>query len=440
MRAEGRLLPLLRSKGAFTALLPSHSAIARIFGSFPGLIKRRPDGIEDLLEIVSSALSDTARNDAAIIIRERFQSGEDDCKRLFFELLAKKYDADPEAVDAAINRYNRDRDTLSLAALHIASEPRRQEILRRLTSIPDGLAWLIELREQAVRLADDIPDFQSLDQDFVHLLSSWFLPSFLELRRVDFGAPAHLMTKLMRYEAVHAIDTWQSLRARLEPPDRRCYAFFHPQLKDDPIIFVEIGLTREIPASIDNLLSLERPIIEAETANTAVFYSISNCQRGLRGIPFGGLLLKEVINALSGELPSVKTFVTLSPIPGFAGWLRSRGLYLDPGGPAEDDDFHRNLLAEAAGYLAATNAGKGDPVARFHLGNGAVIDRLNVKADMSEKGIRQSFGIMVNYRYDLERLEHNRQSFKNGGAASVSPEIRRLAHAARQPGIAASSF
>lgn len=420
--ARTRLLP---------ARLPLHPAITgtlnRFFPKFGAGLQRTPG---ELFDIMLSDPSETKRMEAASAVREHVQAADDGGKRAVFEVLASRYNAGADMLEMAIDDYRGQRDAGSLARLHAASEPTRQEILRRLASLPDGLPWVIELREQALKLARSLPDFGALDQDFIHFLSSCFNPPFLELRQLDFNASAELVARLIRYEAVHAIESWQSLRERLEPADRRCYAFFHPQLGNDPLIFVEIALTRETPASIDAILRSDRAVIQAGAANTAVFYSISNCQRGLRGIPFGGLLLKRVMDVLSRELPLLKTFVTLSPIPSLARWLDGNTPPPDSAAGRRQDGERREILARAALYLSSTTPVSGDPVARFHLGNGAAIERLNWMADTSGKALRQSRGMMVNYRYDPDRMERNRSAFASGKAPAASSDIRRLAQSA----------
>ena len=287
------------------------------------------------------------------------------------------------------------------------------------------------MRQVLLSLISAHPELQPVDDDFVHLFSSWFNRGFLVLRPIDWNTSASVLEKIIKYEAVHAIQDWDDLRNRLEPPDRRCYAFFHPQLIDEPLIFVEVALTREIPSAIGSLLDKSRQAIEAREATTAVFYSISNTQKGLAGVSFGNFLIKQVVQDLARELPNLKTFVTLSPVPGFAGWVR-RELKAEAS-TAIDEDTRRALAAlddggdiehtsEAITSLAAyyflkakLPSGKPvDPVARFHLGNGARVERLNWGADPSAKGLKQSFGLMVNYLYDPKRLDKHRALLSQG--------------------------
>jgi malonyl-CoA decarboxylase len=285
-----------------------------------------------------------------------------------------------------------------------------------------------------------------VDADFVHLFSSWFNRGFLVLRRIDWSTPGNILEKIIRYEAVHAIDGWDDLRRRLQPPDRRCYAFFHPQLGDEPLIFVEVALTSDVPRAIAPLLDPDRDPIAASAASTAVFYSISNTQKGLAGVSFGNFLIKQVVEDLKRELPGLKTFVTLSPAPGFAAWLSAElkadesrhipgelrhGLLalLDPANAAAGVDASMLSRAASIYFLLARNAsGKpADPVARFHLGNGARVERVNVSADLSSNGLRQSFGVMVNYLYDLDHIERNHEAFVVSNTVAASSAVRSAA-------------
>src|SRR5712691_2338995 len=239
----------------------------------------------------------------------------------FFEALAKGYGPDRTRLSAAATAWLTSSTDALAAEVHRASEPRRLELLRRLNLAPNGTAALVRMREQLLDAMGHRADLATIDTDFVHLFASWFNRGFLVLRKIDWSTPASLLEKIIRYEAVHAIRDWNDLRARIDTPDRRCYAFFHPALIDEPLIFVEVALTRGIPAAIDPILSDKRESVEAERATTAVFYSISNCQRGLAGVSFGHFLIKQVVEEISREMPRLSTFVTLSPAPGFASWL-----------------------------------------------------------------------------------------------------------------------
>jgi malonyl-CoA decarboxylase len=278
------------------------------------------------------------------------------------------------------------------------------------------------MRADLLRLGRGEPDLEALDLDFWHLFASWFNRGFLVLRPVSWESPAHILEKIIAYEAVHAIDSWDDLRRRLEPGDRRCFAFFHPAMPDEPLIFVEVALTQGIAHSIQTLLSENREEMPVGEADTAVFYSISNCQPGLSGISFGNSLIKQVAADLSQELPGIRTFVTLSPIPGFARWLSETGVNAKP-------VDGKTLCALGAYFLAQAKDSRGmpfDAVARFHLGNGAILHQVHSDADRSEKGLGQSAGLMVNYLYDLGRVAQNHERFATTGEVATSPQVRAL--------------
>jgi malonyl-CoA decarboxylase len=305
------------------------------------------------------------------------------------------------------------------------------------------------MREALFEALAKEPDLAVVDSDFRHLFGSWFNRGFLVLRRIDWRTPANVLEKIIRYEAVHEIQGWDDLRRRLEPADRRCFAFFHPQLVDEPLIFVEVALTKEIPRAINDVLSEDRDVLPAQRATTAVFYSISNCQEGLRGISFGNFLIKQVAEDLKRELPGLDIFVTLSPLPGFARWLETTlaepaelGLTNEEtselarpfGETISLDDAVRarrdKLLGQmAAQYLLRARTGSGrviDPVARFHLGNGARLERINIGGNLSARGLRESHGVMVNYRYDLDDIEANHEAFASRNTVVASSAARKL--------------
>lgn len=376
--------------------------------------------------------------------------GLDEAGRLDFLLdLAERFGPDPDKVERALADYARESNQNTLLGLHTASEPRRQELIRRLNLAPGGVARLVAMRESLFRHLRHHPQLEHLNQDFQHLFMSWFNRGFLILERIDWNTSASILEKIIRYEAVHAINDWDDLRQRLEPADRRCFAFFHPQLPGDPLIFVEVALTGGMPSAIGDLLADERDLIDPGQASTAVFYSISNCQDGLRGISFGNFLIKQVVEELRQELPKLTQFVTLSPVPGFANWISDEAAKGRLGqsdeaflaGIAENKwqdhtdrqaEMRRILLPLAARYFihARTESGRIiDPVARFHLSNGARLERLNFPGDTSPKGISQSYGLMVNYLYKLDEIEANHEAFATRNEVAASTEITRLARA-----------
>ncbi|WP_448951870.1 malonyl-CoA decarboxylase [Labrys neptuniae] len=363
--------------------------------------------------------------------------------------LAEGFGPDQPRLDAAIQAYLADKSPRTMAELNAAAEPRRQELFRRLNRVAGGTAALVRLREDVLAALRGDDRLEVLDQDLAHLFSSWFNRGFLMLRHIDWATPANILAKVIQYEAVHTIHSWDDLRSRLEPPDRRCFAFFHPQMADEPLVFVEVALTRDMPATIAPLLDLKRQPIPAEEATTAVFYSISNCQTGLRRVSFGNLLIKQVVEELRRDLPRLKAFVTLSPVPGFTAWLKRElgkenpvipgvadlalleGL-LEPaeqGGSGPTEAVREAGLAAAAYYFLAAKTPAGtviDPVARFHLGNGARLERINWRGDVSPNGLRQSGGLMVNYLYDLDAIEANHEAFANQGVIAASSAVRKL--------------
>ena len=366
----------------------------------------------------------------------------------FFRLLAAEFAPDPERLRAAWREYEAEESSASLHGLLRAVEPPRQELFRRLNLAPGGTRALVALRAALLDQTRDESDLAAVADDLEHLFYSWFNRGFLVMQRITWSTPADILERIIRYEAVHTIQGWDDLRRRVEPPDRRCYAFFHPSLVDEPLIFVEVALTREIPHSIQEVLADEREILAPQRATTAVFYSISNCQPGLRGISFGNFLIKQVVEDLCRDIPTLKTFVTLSPVPAFAGWLarvvadpEASGLGgLDPAvlklldepdwhrDPAKEAELRPVLIGLASAYFLRMKTRKGqpiDPVARFHLGNGARLERLNWLGDTSQKGFREGAGLMVNYLYDLGTIEAHHEAYANQGVVAASGPVQR---------------
>ena len=339
----------------------------------------------------------------------------------FLQTLSAKYDIDPGALSKATVNYSKEKNQANLEKVTKSAEPLWVELFRRLNTTQDGTVKLVRLRERIRGLVRDNPEIAFFNSSLLSLFKGWFNPSFLVLEKIDWSTPANILEKIIEYEAVHEINSWDDLRARLAPDDRRCFAFFHPLIPDEPLIFVEVALCNKTPESINEVIKIDRDIINFKDINTAVFYSISNCQDGLSGISFGNFLIKQVAHKLKQEVDSIEKFVTLSPVPGFVRWLESKSKDQNI-----DDD---NLTAEALLYLTASEREDklpNDPVARFHLGNGAILEKINLNADLSKKGILQSKGMMVNYLYNLELLEKNHELFFKTKNVQQSDEIKSL--------------
>ncbi len=387
-----------------------------------------------LTELAAALVGSAGETTGLALAREilsRFAELDNEAKLAFFIDIATTMNIDPETVRTTLDEYERTPSRATYRAFAEAAEPARQEFVRRLNRVPGATGALVDMRADLLRLGGNEPELQALDLDFRHLFVSWFNRGFLVLRPISWESPAHILEKIIAYEAVHAIDSWDDLRRRLEPSDRRCFAFFHPSMPDEPLIFVEVALTKGIPGSVQALLAEDRAAMPAEDADTAVFYSISNCQAGLASISFGNSLIKQVAADLSAELSALETFVTLSPVPELAGWLGQVGLELD----ADDPDRMRVL---AAHYLLNAKSPGGlplDPVARFHLGNGAIVHAVHADADTSDKGLAQSGGIMVNYLYDLSKVAQNHERFATTREVTATSEVTALATSVSVPSV-----
>jgi malonyl-CoA decarboxylase len=419
-----------------------------------GTAARRSESLVDLCEELLSGRGEASGVALAREILARYHELTTGPRIAFFEALATRFGVDRARVDAAVEAWRMSPTDETAAELHVSAEPLRQELFRRLNLAPGGTAALVAMREQLLDALARRDDLSAVDSDFVHLFSSWFNRGFLVLRRIDWSTPAVVLEKIIRYEAVHQISDWNDLRARIDPPDRRCYAFFHPALVDEPLIFVEVALTREMPEAIGPILAGKRELIDPDRATTAVFYSISNCQRGLTGVSFGHFLIKQVVAEISREFSRLSTFVTLSPAPNFSDWLRRlRAAENSQVLPAADlaalsvledrgwvhDQSAIELLREpvlkaAATYFLTARSRSGTPVdgvARFHLGNGARLERINWPADLSERGLQQSYGVMVNYLYDLADIEKNHEAYAESRTVSAASAVRKLARPTR---------
>jgi malonyl-CoA decarboxylase len=393
----------------------------------------------------------SARTRAAALA-QTYLKLDDAARHAFLRIISLEFGPNPAQVAAAHARYQQAVGSAAQwdaeAELRAALRSARIRILTQFNAIPQGVKFLVDLRADLLRYLEEDPELGPLDRELESRLAAWFDVGFLELQRITWNAPAALLEKLIEYEAVHEIRSWADLKNRLDS-DRRLYAFFHPRMPMEPLIFVEVALTDRLADNVQALLDENAPVFDARRADTAIFYSISNTQAGLRGVSFGSFLLKRVIDDLQRDFPKLRHFATLSPLPGFAKWvaknpqeLAAQGLDLDAAQLAagvwvQDASAARRTneaLAElAARYLTLAKAVRGDgrqpqdAVARFHLGNGACIERINPGGDASAKGMQQSFGVMVNYLYDLDQLETNVESFAREGAIATSAAIRRLA-------------
>jgi malonyl-CoA decarboxylase len=440
--------------------------------------------LERARRLATALLSERGEASGAAVARElhaQLRALDQEERLDFYRFLAAGFLPDERRLRAAAEAYLTQPTAERAAQLAEAAEPARQELLRRMNLSPGGTSALVAMRKEVlVRLREE-PALKPLDGDLRHLFASWFNRGFLELRRIDWETPAAVLEKLIEYEAVHQVQGWDDLRRRLGP-DRRCFAFFHPSLPGEPLIFVEVALVEGLATAVQPLLTRDRDEKaqreRAQRADTAIFYSISNCQEGLRGVSFGNFLIKQVVEELKAELPYLTRFSTLSPVPTFRRWLEQRaasgaadllrpeesaalrriGAADSPADPAaamlallqhdawwEDqalvEAVRRPLVRLCALHLTsrAGAAGAADPVARFHLGNGARLERINWLGNIAPRGIKESFGLMVNYLYDPDTIEANHEAFARDGAVVRSPEIDALL-APAAPALARSRF
>ncbi|MDP6094408.1 MAG: malonyl-CoA decarboxylase family protein [Gammaproteobacteria bacterium] len=394
-------------------------------------------------ELLDKLMANTGEVSAIVAAREllnRYNVLDDDEKLAFFTNLEQNFNADQASVREAFNLYDNEPNSLHLNQLSRIAEPRRQELLRRLNQTPGATSDLVSMRADLRRQLKSQPELNSVDDDFVRLFSSWFGRGFLLLQTIDWSTSAAILERIIRYEAVHEIRDWDDLRQRIDPENRRCFAFFHPALEDEPLIFVEVALSRHVPESINEILE-DSSLAGDNDFDSACFYSISNCQPGLKHISFGNFLIKQVVQELQSEFPGMKQFVTLSPIPGLCRWLEDDQIQHNEQvkpliaeiaaspkteeGIGENPDLIRQLAA-AYLLLAKKNIYPRDPVARFHLGNGARVHEIRVAADLSEKGLEQSRGAMVNYMYDLKQLERNHEQYITEGIIEHSDKLKSL--------------
>ena len=409
----------------------------------------RPALLARAKQLATTLLSERGEASGALVARqlhEVLHVLDQSDRHSFQSYLASEFQPNKAELRAAAEHYLADGTAEAAAALAEAVDPPRQELLRRMNMAPGGTSALIAMRSEITSRLRAEPELKLLDADLRHLFASWFNRGFLELRRIDWQSPAAVLEKLIAYEAVHEIKGWDDLRRRLAP-DRRCFAFFHPALPGEPLIFVEVALVEGLATAMPPLLSQNTDAdagrAQAERADTAIFYSISNCQDGLRGVSFGNFLIKQVVEELQAEFPGLKRFSTLSPVPGFRRWLgqqtadgRNRGADLLPeaetdswwNDPARSAKLRPGLMRLCTHYLTRPSrpGSRIDPVARFHLGNGARLERINWLGDTAPRAIAESFGIMVNYLYDHDSIEDNHEHFVRGDAIVRSHDVDML--------------
>ncbi len=420
----------------------------KIFGFF-----RRSGGagaegpVRELAQNFDARLAESGEYASTALAREavaRWHALEEPAREQLFDVLAAGYSPAEAQLQAAAAAYQAQPSSDNLIRLQQASESPRRELFDRLNMTPGGTAALVQMRSELLKRIKQHPAWRPLDYDLRRRLRSWFNRGFLRLERIDWRTAALVLEKLIDYEAVHAVQGWPDLRRRLQA-DRRCYAFFHPQLPDEPIIFIEVALTHGMSARVQPLLDVRAPVGDPMRADCAMFYSITNCQEGLRGISFGNQLIKQVAEDLKLEFPHLRRFATLSPIPGLRRWLDGNAppalvaRIADPAWHLGEipDALQEELTRLCAYYLVRAKQDDGeplDPVARFHLGNGASLDRLNFLGDTSESGMARSAGLMVNYVYWLAELEKNHERYFRERLVNASPAIEKLARECALPG------
>ena len=352
---------------------------------------------------------------------------------IFFKLMRENFDISSLELSRAVDEYKVNSNSENLITLMKFSEPKRREIFRRCNGISRGTIRLVNLRKRLLGILKKNPELKAVDYDLVYLLKNWFNRGFLILRPINWETPAHILEKIIAYEAVHEINSWDELRLRLAPKDRRCFAFFHPAMQDEPIIFVEVALMKNIPSKIQDVLEEKRDFLEPDEANVAVFYSISNCQKGLSGISFGNFLIKQVANDLKFEFNNIKKFVTLSPVPGLRNWIKNKKpkfeMILEKFKKSEQFlKVEPSLMNCAGNYFLNSDRSDGmpnDPVARFHLGNGASLEQINYLGDTSLNGLNLSGGLMVNYLYDLDKVEENHEAYTSENKLNISKNAKK---------------
>jgi malonyl-CoA decarboxylase len=390
--------------------------------------KKKSISTKDFIDNVSSAKGEVSALGYAELLMQHCEHLSDNDLLDFFKLIRDNYEISTKDLSVAIESYKTEQSSNNLINLLKLSEPKRREIFRRCNGISRGTIRLVNIRKRLLKLLKNNSELKAVDHDMVYLFKNWFNRGFLILRPINWETPAHILEKIIAYEAVHQINSWDELRARLAPKDRRCFAFFHPAMQDEPIIFVEVALMKGIPSKIEDVLREKRDILDPEETSVAVFYSISNCQKGLAGISFGNFLIKQVANDLNLEFKNLKKFITLSPVPGLRKWIKNKFPKFDMKlekcvTPEHFLKNHDLIMHHVGNYFMKSDRPDGlpnDPVARFHLGNGASLEQVNFLGDSSINGKVLSAGIMVNYLYDLDKVEKNHELLVSEKKINVS--------------------
>jgi malonyl-CoA decarboxylase len=390
--------------------------------------KKKSTSTKDFIDNVSSAKGEVSALGYAELLMQHCEHLSENDLLDFFKLIRDNYEISAKDLSVAIESYKTEQSSNNLINLLKLSEPKRREIFRRCNGISRGTIRLVNIRKRLLKLLKNNSELKAVDHDMVYLFKNWFNRGFLILRPINWETPAHILEKIIAYEAVHQINSWDELRARLAPKDRRCFAFFHPAMQDEPIIFVEVALMKGIPSKIEDVLREKRDILDPEETSVAVFYSISNCQKGLAGISFGNFLIKQVANDLNLEFKNLKKFITLSPVPGLRKWIKNKFPKFDMKlekcvTPEHFLKNHDLIMHHVGNYFMKSDRPDGlpnDPVARFHLGNGASLEQVNFLGDSSINGKVLSAGIMVNYLYDLDKVEKNHELLVSEKKINVS--------------------
>jgi len=390
--------------------------------------------VEELVHNILNAKGEASANVFSEQLLGKIESLDQNQLIGFFNYLAEYYDIDGIKLLEEVKKFNHNQSPENLSSVIRRSEPTRIEILSKLNSSERGTNRLVKLREKLLLFLKDKPNLKRVDNDFVKLFKNWFNSGFLVLKQIGWSTPALILEKVIEYEAVHEIASWKDLRDRLEPDDRLCFSFFHPSMQHEPLIFVVVALMDRVPENIEEVLSNDRKIVSKGNETTAVFYSISNCQKGLKGISFGNFLIKQVAQAIRTEYPNIKDFVTLSPVPDFMKWLKSeeKNFYeklKDQSWVNDPESYKEEVIEKALDYFFKSSRPDrlpNDSVARFHLGNGAILDRINFMGDKSVKALSTAAGLMVNYRYNIENIEQNHEEYFKNKTIICSQSIKTL--------------